>query len=79
MTDQHIIERMAEALLVVSQARLAHRQRRNGMPVTSNEMQRWIREALNEPDEQLAVAVLPHLVARLEHCADVPAKEVSHG
>lgn len=79
MTDQRIIERMAEALLVVSQARLAHRQRGNGMPVTSSEMQRWVREALNEPDEQLAVAVLPHLVARLEHCADVPAKEVPHG
>ncbi|MGM0517973.1 MAG: hypothetical protein ACQER6_10290 [Pseudomonadota bacterium] len=79
MTDQRIIERMAEALLLVSRARVTHRATGNGMPRTSREMQRWVREALSDPDEQLAVAVLPLLIARLDRCADVPAKEVAHG
>jgi len=79
MTDQRIIERMAEALLLVSRARVTHHATGNGMPRTSHEVQRWVRETLSDPDEQLAVAVLPLLIARLDRCADVPAKEVAHG
>ena len=78
MSEQRIIERMAEALLVVSQARLPHRASEIGLPRTSGEMQRWIRAVLSEPDEQLAVVVLPHLIARLDNCAAVSVKEVTH-
>jgi len=79
MSEQRIIERMAEALLVVSQARVSHRASGDEMPRTSGEMQRWIRGVLNDPDEQLAVVVLPHLIARLDRCARVSVKEVTHG
>ncbi len=79
MSEQRIIERMAEALLVVSQARVSHRASETGMPRTSGEMQRWIRAVLSDPDEQFAVIILPHLIARLDGCANASNKEVRHG
>lgn len=79
MNNQRTIERMAEALLVVSRARATHQGAGNVTPRTASEMQRWIRGVLNDPDEQLAVVVLPHLIARLDRCADTSVKEVTHG
>jgi hypothetical protein len=80
MNEQRIIERMAEALLVVSQVRLTQQDTTGDeMPRTSSEMQRWIRAVLNDPDEQLAVVVLPHLIARLDRCAGASVKEVIRG
>lgn len=79
MSEQRIIERMAEALLVVSQARVSPRASETGMPRTSGDMQRWIRAVLSDPDEQFAVIILPHLIARLDSCANASNKEVRHG
>lgn len=79
MNEQRIIERMAAALLVVSQARMAQQGAGGGMPRTTGEMQRWIQGVLNDPDEQLAVVMLPHLIARLERGDDALVKEVTHG
>ena len=79
MSEQRIIERMAAALLVVSQARMAQQGAADRMPRTSDEMQRWIRAVLCDPDEQFAVVMLPHLIARLEGCANASNKEVRHG
>ncbi len=69
---------MAEALLVVSQVRMTQQDTGDEIPRTSGEMQRWIRAVLSEPDEQLAVVVLPHLIARLDNWAAVSVKEVAH-
>ena len=79
MSEQRIIERMAEALLVVSEIRLTQPDTWDEMPRTSGEMQRWIRAVLSDPDEQFAVVILPHLIARLDGCANASNKEVRHG
>jgi hypothetical protein len=70
---------MAAALVVVSQARMAQQGAADRMPRTSDEMERWIRAVLSDPDEQLAVVMLPHLIARLERGVGAPVMEVTHG
>ncbi len=79
MNDQGTIERMAEALLIVSQSRPSNGTQVNLAPRNRAEMQGWIRDVLSDPDERLAVVVLPHLLARLEQCVEAPGEEVHHG
>ncbi|MDG4868585.1 hypothetical protein P8631_11285 [Guyparkeria sp. 1SP6A2] len=79
MNNQQIIERMAEALMVVSQARYAKEQNAAATQYSTEDMQLWIRSVLADPDEQLAVVILPHLIARLDGCANASNKEVRHG
>ena len=79
MNNQQIVERMAEALMVVSQARYAKEQNVAAKQYSTEDMQHWIRSVLADPDEQFAVVILPHLIARLDGCANASNKEVRHG
>lgn len=79
MTDRRVIERMADALLFVTKGRSHNR---SGVLLPSNriDMQAWIRNALADPDEQLAVVVLPHLASRLDQARKPSVlSEVRHG
>ena len=79
MTDRRVIERMADALLFVTKGRSRNR---SGVLLPSNriDMQAWIRNALADPDDQLAIVVLPHLAARLDQATKPSVlSEVRHG
>lgn len=78
MNEQRIIERMAEALLVVSDVRSENGRPSSTLPSTSAGMQCWVRGVLAEPDEELAVAVLPHLMKHLERRAEKATREARH-
>ena len=78
MTDQRIIERMAEALLIVSDARSRNGRPSTTLPSTSAGMQCWVRGVLADPDEELAVAMLPYLMKRLDRRVEKATREARH-